>query len=336
MPANLIASFNALIVGGGAGKERRHGFVNARRGGDELIEEWPSRENIKRGSIKPPSSIDVDRSYSVPLRQDNTDCRPRRGSGVEGKQLSIDDHNDESSCGTTANSSLFSCSNSGNFSCYSLNDVPSSGASVRSTASRKSTNTAPGLYPQAQASRRGSNHTPMRGLRPRSSTITSTASRASVKKSVRFSDEAPSFHSYVPIAPNTHYSVGDDEYFRQYTITLARGVLNLLQTQAVRDESFDTLTGLPAAHCLRHYLNHPDIPAEEVVGIEDLLSGTGVASARKRLKKIQTRSVLVEQRRQLKLRIHDPKLLARSSRKTSAISSNIARCRAAYAAAVGD
>ena len=173
----------------------------------------------------------------------------------------------------------------------------------------------------------------MRGRRPRSGTINSKGSVA-VKKSVSFSDEAPSVHRYVPLVPNTHYTDDDDDYFREHTITLARGVLRILQTDAIQDESFDTLTGLPSADVLKAYLNHPDLPAEEIVGIEDLLAGTGVASARKRLKKVQSRNLLAEQRRQLEMGLNDPRLLARSLRKTSAISANIARCRAAYAAAL--
>jgi hypothetical protein len=156
------------------------------------------------------------------------------------------------------------------------------------------------------------------------------------KKSVRFSDEVPSVHRYAPLAPNTHYSDNDDEYFRQHTITLARGVMRILQTSAVYDESFDKLTGLPSPTVLKEYLNHPDMPAEEIVGIEDLLAGPGVASARKRLKKVQERNLLSEQRRQLESGVCDPKLLARSLRKTSAICANIARCRASYAAAMLD
>jgi hypothetical protein len=349
MPGNLIASFNALFVGGGADKERNKerrllNFDNRnRRGGKELIEEWPCRESVKKISEKPPPYIDVNVSYSIPLRQDGSDHRPRRSSSIrqnhrfDAKKPTIDDQNDESSYCSTADSTHFSSSTSVDFSCYSLNDMPSCGASVRSSVSRNSINTAPGFYHPKEASRRGSSHdTPTRGLRRRSDIITSTASRASSKKSVRFSDEAPSVHRYVPIAPNTHYTAGDDDYFREYTLSLARVVLRLLQTDAVRDKSFDTLTGLPAAHCLRDYLNRPDIPAEEVVGIEDLMVGTGVASARKRLKKVHPRNVLVEQRRQLQLGINEPKLLARSLKKTSAISSNIARCRAAYAAAIED
>jgi hypothetical protein len=113
-------------------------------------------------------------------------------------------------------------------------------------------------------------------------------------------------------------------------------VVRLLKTDAVNDETFDVLTGLPSAHCLRRYLNHPDIPAEEVVGMEDLLAGPGIASARKRLKNVQTKKLLSEQRRQFQLGISDPTSIAKSLRKTSAISSNIARCRAAYAAGISD
>lgn len=346
MPSNLIASFNALFIGGGAHKESRLNVDNhshrSRQGGKELIEEWPCRDSVRKKSDQPPPSIDVNVSYSIPLRQDGSDYRPRRSSGsrqhhrFDAKKPTIDDHNDESSCGTAADSTLYSSSTSVDFSCFSLNDMPSSVASVRSTASKNSLNSAPGFHHcHKKATRRRSSHdTPTRGLRRRSDTMSSTASRASSRKSVRFSDDTPSVHRYVPIAPNTHYTSGDDDYFREYTLTLARGVVRLLQTGAVRDESFDTLTGLPAAHCLRDYLNHPDIPAEEIVGIEDLLAGTGVASARKRLKKVQTRNVLEEQRRQIQLGINEPKLLARSLKKTSAISSNIARCRAAYAAAM--
>lgn len=108
-------------------------------------------------------------------------------------------------------------------------------------------------------------------------------------------------------------------------------MLRLLKTEAVHDESFDMLTGLPSAQCLARYLNHPDFSAEEVVGIEDLLAGPGIASARKRLKLVQTKKLLGEQRRQLHLGINDPMALAKSLKKTSSISSNIARCRAAYA-----
>ena len=342
MPTNLIASFNALLVGGGARKERSCNATNHnRRDGNELIEEWPCRSiSTKKGSSKkPPSSNDVKVNYSVPLRQDGSGDLPRRSSGSRqqhrsnAKRLALDDH-DESSCGTSVDSTLFNSVNSGGVSCYSLNDMPSIEGSARSITSRKSINTAPGLFPITR--RRGINHDrPTRASRPRSG-IASTSSKASVKKSVRFSEEAPSLHCYVPIATNTHYSARDDDYFRNYTITLARGVLRLLQTEAVRDESFDALTGLPSAQCLRRYLSHPSIPAEEVVGIEDLLAGTGVAAARKRLKKVQAKQVLAEQRRQRQLGSNDPKALARSLRKTSTISSNIARCRAAYALAMED
>ena len=117
-------------------------------------------------------------------------------------------------------------------------------------------------------------------------------------------------------------------------MSIAFACSELSQTDAIHDDTFDTLTGLPSADIIKAYLNHPDLPAEEIVGIEDLLAGSGVASARKRLKKVQTRNLLSEQRRQLDMGIKDQKLLARSLRKTSAISANIARCRAAYAAAL--
>ena len=336
MPTNLIASFNKLFVGGGAGKEMRSSVnSHTRRGDNELIEEWPCRD-IRRSSKKPPSSINVNVNYTVPLRQDDSGDRVRRRSTSRQQHrshatsLTIEDH-DESSCATTADSTLFNSVNSVDFSCYSLNDMPSIGTTARSTTSRNSINTAPGL--SRTGVRRGINSS-TRALRRRSGTRTTP--KASGKKSVRFTEEAPSLHTYVPIAPNTHYSAADDDYFREYTLTMARGVIRLLRTEAVRDESFDTLTGLPSAHCLRRFLNHPDIPADEVVGIEDLLADYGVSKARKRLKTSQAKKLLAEQARQIQLGVNDPKLLARSLRKTSSISSNIARCRAAYALAIED
>ena len=225
------------------------------------------------------------------------------------------------------------------YSAFSLNHMPSVSCamSVQSTGSRGSrysAHTAPGIYLAQDNRRRTHPDTPMRGRRPRSGTMQPTVSISTIKKRVSFSDEAPSVHRYVPIAPNTHYNDDDDDYFREHTITLARGVLRILQTDAINDDTFDTLTGLPSADIIKAYLNHPDLPAEEIVGIEDLLAGSGVASARKRLKKVQTRNLLSEQRRQSDMGIKDQKLLARSLRKTSAISANIARCRAAYAAAL--
>jgi len=326
---NLNTSFNALFVGGGAEKERRsNGTKHTGRGGNELIEDWPCRG--KMSSKKPPSSINVlEPHYSVPLR-DKTGRRLRRNSTVS---TTIEDH-DESSCAATNDTTLFNSLNSAavdSFSCYSLNDISLSDSSDGIATRRNSVNTAPDL-----------SHGGSRRVRPSraraSSTSGSIASRTSRKKKkrVRFTEEAPSLYRYVPVAPNTHYSSEDDDYFRQYTLTLARGVVRLLKTDAVHDESFDVLTGLPSAHCLRRYLNHPDIAAEEVVGMEDLLAGPGIASARKRLKNVQVKKVLAEQRRQRQLGMHDPTIIAKSLRKTSSISSNIARCRAAYAAGIAD
>lgn len=332
MPNNIITS----IFGGGgsAAKGMRRSLG---RSGNELIEEWPTRP-------PPPPVSDVHvSSYSVPTRQ-SSDYRPRRMTPkqhrYDGKKHVLDE---ESSCGTTADmvsrESFSSIADvSMDFSAFSLNDMPSSCAtSVQSTGSRgstHSTHTAPGIYLVQDNRRRTHPDTPMRGRRPRSGTMQPKVSTSTIKKRVSFSDEAPSVHRYVPIAPNTHYNDDDDDYFREHTITLARGVLRILQTDAIHDDTFDTLTGLPSADIIKAYLNHPDLPAEEIVGIEDLLAGSGVASARKRLKKVQTRNLLSEQRRQSDMGIKDPKMLARSLRKTSAISANIARCRAAYAAAL--
>lgn len=335
MPNNI---FTSIFGGGGAAKGMRR---SVGRGGNELIEEWPTRENNSR---RPPPASDVPvSSYTVPTRQ-SSDYRPRRMTPkqhrYDGKKHVSDE---ESSCGTTADmvsrESFSSIADvSMDFSAFSLNDMPSlsCATSVQSTGSRGSrysTQTAP-VYLAQDNRRKTHPDTPMRGRRPRSGTMQPKVSTSTIKKKVSFSDEAPSVHRYVPIAPNTHYNDDDDDYFREHTITLARGVLRILQTDAIHDDTFDTLTGLPSADIIKAYLNHPDLPAEEIVGIEDLLAGSGVASARKRLKKVQTRNLLSEQRRQSDMGIKEPKLLARSLRKTSAISANIARCRAAYAAAL--
>ena len=339
MPNNIITS----IFGGGGGSSAAKGMRRSLgRGGNELIEEWPTRENnsSRRRTTwptKPPppvSDVHVS-SYSVPTRQ-SSDYRPRRMTPKQHRYDGMKHAPDEeSSCGTTADmvsrESFSSIADvSMDFSAFSLNDMPSvsCATSVQSTGSRgsrHSAKTAPGIYLAQDNRRRIHPDTPMRGRRPRSAVSTST-----IKKRVSFSDEAPSVHRYVPIAPNTHYNDDDDDYFREHTITLARGVLRILQTDAIHDDTFDTLTGLPSADIVKAYLNHPDLPAEEIVGIEDLLAGSGVASARKRLKKVQTRNLLSEQKRQSDMGIKDQKLLARSLRKTSAISANIARCRAAY------
>lgn len=329
MPNNIITG----IFGGGssAAKGMRQSLG---RGGNELIEEWPNRENhnSRRRTTwptkhPPVSGVHVS-SYAVPTRQ-SPDHRPRRTPKqhrYDGKKYVLDE---ESSCATIADSIT---DVSADFSAFSLNDMPSvSCASVRHSAQ-----TAPGTYLPQEKNRRRTHplDTPMRGRRPRNGTMQPTVSTPTIKKRVSFSDEAPSVHRYVPIAPNTHYNDDDDDYFRKHTITLARGVLRILQKDAIHDGTFDILTGLPSADIIKAYLNHPDHPAEEIVGIEDLLAGSGVASARKRLKKVQTRTLLSEQRRQADMGIKEPKLLARSLRKTSAISANIARCRAAYAAAL--
>lgn len=340
MPTNLLSGFNALFIGGGTEKEKRKRNVTKSSGcsGNELIEEWPCRNISVKKKSKPPTSINVP---VQPTHQDNSGRRSRRNSD-HSEATSLQQRNkarglkmkdiDESSrsCGTTTDSTLFNSLNSAatDMSCYSLNDMPSS-SSVHTR--RNSVNTAPlSSMTRRRSSRRYDNHdrhTVSIGSR-------SCRSVAPRKKSVRFTDDPPLVHLYSPIAPNTHYTADDDDYFRQYTLTLARGVLRLLKTEAVHDESFDVLTGLPSAQCLRRYLNHPDISAEEVVGIEDLLAGPGIAGARKRLKIVQTRKLLEEQRRQLQLGINDPMSIAKSLRKTSSISSNIARCRAAYAVGI--
>ena len=343
MPNNIITS----IFGGGGSSAAKGMRRSVGRGGNELIEEWPTRENNNIGRRRttgptkppPPPASDVHvSSYTVPT------LSPRRMTPkqhrYDGKKHVLDE---ESSCGTTADmvsrESFSSITDvSMDFSAFSLNDMPSvSCASVQSTGSRgsrHSAQTAPGINLAQDYRRKTHPDTPMRGRRPRSGTMQPRVSTSTIKKRVSFSDEAPSVHRYVPIAPNTHYNDDDDDYFREHTITLARGVLRILQTDAIHDDTFDTLTGLPSADIIKAYLNHPDLPAEEIVGIEDLLAGSGVASARKRLKKVQMRNLLSEQRRQSDMGIKDQKLLARSLRKTSSISANIARCRAAYAAAL--
>ena len=330
---NLIAGFNALFVSGGtAEKERRSNATkHADRDGNELIEEWP-RRGMERSSKKPPSSINVpEQRYSVPLREDKGGRRLRRNSAGSA--------HDESSCAPTSDSTLFNSLNSAamdGVSCFSGN-MSSNGSSAGngSVTRRDSINTAPDLPPRG-VSRRAERPSRTRGGKSISSSSAASRTSRKKRKRVRFTEEAPTLHRYVPLAPNKHYSSDDDDYFRQYTLTLARGVVRLLKTDAVNDETFDVLTGLPSAHCLRRYLNHPDIPAEEVVGMEDLLAGPGIASARKRLKNVQTKKLLSEQRRQFQLGISDPTSIAKSLRKTSAISSNIARCRAAYAAGISD
>lgn len=347
MPTNLLNSFNALFIGS-TDKERRSNVINSSGcGGNELIEEWPRRSiSIKRKS-KPPSSINVPvkpANFSVATCQDNSGHHSRRNSCVtqqhrnKTKNPTIEDHDESSRSGTTTDSTLFNSLNSAatDMSCYSLNDMPSSSSvHTRITSSRNSISTAPGLsrMTSRRSIRRDVNH----DRRTRTSSIgtRSSRSRASRKKNVRFTEDAPSLHLYDPVAPNTHYTADDDDSFRQYTLTLARGVLRLLKVEAVHDESFDVLTGLPSANCLRRYLNYPDVLAEEVVGIEDLLAGPGIARARKRLKIVQTKKLLAEQRRQMQLGINDPMSIAKSLRKTSSISSNIARCRAAYAFGIG-
>lgn len=364
MPTNLLSGFNALFVSGGAEKERRKSNVTKTngRGGNELIEEWPCRNisiSVKR---KPPSSINVPVKPVNPTHQENSGPRSRRNSDHsdttqqrrnsdttqqrrnsdfthtskqqrnKSKSRTIKDDELSRSCSTAPDSTLFNSLRSGasDMSCYSLNDMPSTTSSVRTR--RNSVRTEPGLTRTTRRrSRRDVNQDRPTSTRALSIDTRSSRSIASRKKSVRFTDDAPTHHLYSPISPNTHYTADDDDYFRQYTLTLARGVLRLLKTEAVHDESFDVLTGLPSAQCLRRYLNHPDISAEEVVGIEDLLAGPGIAGARKRLKIVQTKKLLEEQRRQLQLGINDPMSLAKSLKKTSSISSNIARCRAAYA-----
>ena len=76
-----VDDLNLEGVGGGAEKERRSNAAKhaGRDGKNELLEEWPCRDN-KRSSKKPPSSIDVaEQHYSVPLR-DKTGRRLRRNS----------------------------------------------------------------------------------------------------------------------------------------------------------------------------------------------------------------------------------------------------------------
>ncbi len=327
---NLIAGFNALFISGGtAEKEKRS---NATKHAGRLIEEWP-RRGMERSSKKPPSSINVpEQHYSVPLREDKGGRRLRRNSAGSA--------HDETSCAPTSDSTLLNSLNSAamdSASCYSLNDVSSNGSSAGngSVTGRDSINTTPNLPPR-RVSRRAEHPSRTRGGKSISSSSAASRTSRKKRKRVRFTEEAPILHRYVPLAPNKHYSSDDDDYFRQYTLTLARGVVRLLKTDAVNDKTFDVLTGLPSAHCLRRYLNHPDIPAEEVVGMEDLLAGPGIASARKRLKEVQTKKLLKEQRRQFQLGITDPTLIAKSLKKTSSISSNVARCRAAYAAGIAD
>ena len=93
--------------------------------------------------------------------------------------------------------------------------------------------------------------------------------------------------------------------------------------RAKKDASFNKLTGLPSPEALRRHLLSP----EDVVGVEHLLCGRGIAKATVSMKANQVKALMDGQKRGL-----GPEELAEQLKTYSDISTKLAMCRASYAA----
>ncbi|KAL7548142.1 hypothetical protein ACHAWF_011444 [Thalassiosira exigua] len=144
---------------------------------------------------------------------------------------------------------------------------------------------------------------------------------------VSFSASEPSLRYYDrPSDDETaalFYNRDDDNAFSDLAVDHARAVRSYLRTCAAGDASFNKLTGLPSPDALSRHLLSP----EDIVGVEHLLCGRGIAKASVSLKVNHVKALLGGQRKG-----DGPEELAERLRKYSDISAKLAVCRASYAA----
>jgi len=146
------------------------------------------------------------------------------------------------------------------------------------------------------------------------------------RRNVKFADKLQ-VHCYeAPPSKDTKklfYSRDEDNAFSDLTIAHARSIRGYIKSSIKNDSTFNSLTGLPSPEVLQRHLLSP----EDIIGIEHLLCGRGVARASLNLKVNQLKLLLDEQRRGT-----DVEELACKMQKYSNISEKLAVCRASYAA----
>ena len=127
------------------------------------------------------------------------------------------------------------------------------------------------------------------------------------------------------------YSRDDDIAFSDLTVKHARSIRSYIKSSITKDETFNSLTGLPSPEVLKKHILAP----EDIIGIEHLLCGRGIAKASLNLKMNHTMVLLEEQNKwRAEGKFVDPSILCAKMEKYSSITATLAVCRASYAAMV--
>jgi len=147
------------------------------------------------------------------------------------------------------------------------------------------------------------------------------------EKRVKFADKK-TMHWYLrPPADKDKqfYNQFDVEALSDAMICHARKVRSCIKefTITMKDESFNSLTGLPSPEMLQQHLACP----EDIIGIEHLLCGNGITQASLKLKSNHLKLLISGQ--QMGLEANE---ISRKLRKYSNINVKMAICRASYAA----
>ena len=147
------------------------------------------------------------------------------------------------------------------------------------------------------------------------------------KKQVRFSGEQSLYvyeYSETP-REDLYYTRHDDVAASDAVVTRARAIRKYIKTSMIQDPSYNDLTGLPSPQVLIKYFMEP----EDIIGIEHLLCGKGIARASQKLKESHTKVLLNEQQMGKSIDLNE---LSVKMGKYSSISARLAVCRASYAA----
>lgn len=147
------------------------------------------------------------------------------------------------------------------------------------------------------------------------------------KKQVRFSGEQSLYvyeYSETP-REDLYYTRHDDVVASDAVVTRARAIRKYIKTSMIQDPSYNDLTGLPSPQVLIKYFMEP----EDIIGIEHLLCGKGIARASQKLKESHTKVLLNEQQMGKSIDLNE---LSVKMGKYSSISARLAVCRASYAA----
>ncbi len=166
--------------------------------------------------------------------------------------------------------------------------------------------------------------------KPKSSIKGASDKARAINKIVTFDKAQPLIHHVFgpPNVADVYYKAPDLVKFRDNANKCARKARCVMQYAAKIEHTYKSSIGLTSPQVLGEYLSSP----QEIVGIEHLLEGQ--SGSRLNLRRTQKKDLMEEQCHQREEGKTDPESLARRLGKNSRISSNMARARAEYAAAL--